>query len=116
MKTIIINHPEYEISLDELQDDVNAAKSKFLKYQFSFTAMTVQALIDKVNELAEMNERQAGVIQGYETICLKKDGEIAGQKEIILSVSQYGKLKDGKFTYINNNGNEFVNKISNLFL
>lgn len=88
MKTILINHPEYEISLDELQDDVNAAKSKFLRYQFAFTTMTVQSLIDKVNELAEMNERQAGVIRGYETICLEKDDKIAGQKTEIKSLRE----------------------------
>ena len=50
MEKIIIKHPDGDISLVELQNDVDAAKAKGLTNQWAFTPETVQALINYIIE------------------------------------------------------------------
>ena len=44
------------VPLDELQDDINAAKEKGLQGQLAFMPETVQALLDRVHELETVTE------------------------------------------------------------
>jgi hypothetical protein len=48
---IIIKHPQGDVSIQELQNDVNKARDIYGNNQYAFTPMTVQALIDKIIEL-----------------------------------------------------------------
>lgn len=58
-KNIIIKLPNgMDVSLDELQNDVNASKRFFNSDQYCFTAYTVQGLIDKINELSNSNTQK----------------------------------------------------------
>ena len=51
-ETIIINHPDGKCSLQEIQNDVKAwIKMQGVNSTFGFTPKTVQALIDKIEEL-----------------------------------------------------------------
>ena len=52
---MIINHPNGSFfTLNELQRDVDASKKLYnVENDFSFTAATVQALINKLRELEE---------------------------------------------------------------
>lgn len=144
MKTILINHPQGVITLKELQEDVNIAQKRIGSHEFAFTTQTVQALIDRIIKDSEtidgLKSREKELTEKAEMFCeafkdsnesyLKTIEGAIKQKElidtlrtknkeleeIVLSVNQYGKLKDNKFTYVNSNGNEFVNKLSNMFL
>lgn len=49
-----INHPfDPECTVESIQADVNAAKQTYGSNQFSFTWVTVQALLNKINDLNE---------------------------------------------------------------
>lgn len=52
----VINHPDGVVTLQEIQNDVDAWKtySAFNPDAWGFTAKTVQALIDKIVELQEV--------------------------------------------------------------
>jgi len=63
MKNIIIHHPQGECTLEEIQADVVASRTKFNSTDFSFTALTVQALIDKINEQALLLEEAMTTIK-----------------------------------------------------
>lgn len=57
MKDILINHPYRAITLEDLQKDVIAFREKAKHYScFGFTSVTVQALIDKINDLTAENK------------------------------------------------------------
>lgn len=57
MKNISITIADKTVSLQELQNDVNASIEKGYNYNFAFTRHTVQGLIDKVNELSDKKKQ-----------------------------------------------------------
>lgn len=57
MKDILINHTQGVRTLEEIQEDVKAFRKKAKHYNdFGFTSLTVQALIDKINDLTAENK------------------------------------------------------------
>lgn len=50
-KQVLISISGNDVSLTDLQNDVDAAVKKGYGHTFAFTTHTVQGLIDKVNEL-----------------------------------------------------------------
>lgn len=69
LKDITINHPQKPgLVLEELQWDVLAAKKKYGHYQFCFTWLTVQSLIDKIVELQEKVEENATLLSDFKDL------------------------------------------------
>lgn len=49
---IVLNHPDGKFTLQDLQNDVDVAKSMYPLDKWTFTTKTVQILIDKIMELS----------------------------------------------------------------
>lgn len=66
---IKLNHPQQkDLTLEELQDDVNAVKHEMdvltLNKAYAFTAITVQCLINKIKEQEEEKNKMIEALKG----------------------------------------------------
>jgi len=97
MKNIIINHPDGNVTLQEIQNDVNVAILRYGSNELAFTAKTVQALIDKINTLSnnssEVFEMLKEVTETLERVLdsaycqVNDDGTVDESKKVINSFS-----------------------------
>jgi len=94
---VIINHPDGNVTLQEIQNDVNVAILRYGSNEFAFTAKTVQALIDKINTLSnnssEVFEMLKEVTETLERVLdsaycqVNDDGTVDESKKVINSFS-----------------------------
>jgi hypothetical protein len=53
---MLLNHPQdKDFTLQQLEEDIKAAKTKYSMNDFCFTIATVQCLVDKIRDLENEN-------------------------------------------------------------
>jgi hypothetical protein len=115
MKNILFKIVDTDVSLQDLQNDVNASIEKGYNHNFAFTRHTVQGLIDKVNELSEnkmklvfseqhswQGEKAVQQILAFTTLQMKKMFEEEMERRFKEAIANYASVDPDYAVHVRN--------------